>query len=96
VSVAAAAGLIIGLVAGQLLRFVPWEGSRRDAGLTLQVSRPTTGMVPAATNASTMSDEQFLDEIEAALQARHAHSLRALDALTPTAGDLQDFPLGPR
>ena len=96
VSVAAAAGLIIGLVAGQLLRFVPWEGSRRDAGLTVQVSRPSTGVVSAAANASTMTDEQFLDEIEAALQARHAHSLRALDALTPTAGDLQDFPLGPR
>ena len=98
VSVAAAAGLIIGLVAGQLLRFVPWEGSRRDAaGLTVQVSRPSTGVVSAAaTNASTMTDEQFLDEIESALQARRAHSLRALDALTPTAGDLQDFPLGPR
>lgn len=98
VSVAAAAGLIIGLVAGQLLRFVPWEGSRRDAaGLTVQVSRPNTGVVSAAaTNASTMTDEQFLDEIESALQARRAHSLRALDALTPTAGDLQDFPLGPR
>ena len=97
VSVAAAAGLIIGLVAGQLLRLVPWEGSgsRRDAALTVQVSRTTTGVVPA-TSQSTMSDEQFLDEIEAALQARRAHSLRALDALTPTAADLQDFPLGQR
>ena len=97
VSVAAAAGLILGLVAGQLLRFVPWEGTgRRDAGLSVQSSRPTSGVVPASTTASTMSDEQFLDEIEAALQLPRAHSLRALDALTPTAGDLQDFPLGQR
>lgn len=97
VSVAAAAGLILGLVAGQLLRFVPWEGTgRRDAGLSVQSSRPASGVVPASTTASTMSDEQFLDEIEAALQLRRAHSLRALDALTPTAGDLQDFPLGQR
>ena len=97
VSVAAAAGLIIGLVAGQLLRFVPWEGTtRRDAGLTVQASRTASGVVAASTTASTMSDEQFLDEIEAALQARRAHSLRALDALTPTAGDFQDFPLGQR
>ena len=72
-----------------------FDGSRRDAALTVQVSRTTTGVVPA-TSQSTMSDEQFLDEIEAALQARRAHSLRALDALTPTAADLQDFPLGQR
>ncbi len=97
VSVAAAAGLIIGLVAGQLLHFMPWEGAnRRDATLTVQAPRPTGGVVPAATTASSMSDEQFLDEIEAALQLQRAHSLRALDALTPTAADLQDFPLGQR
>jgi len=96
ISVAAAAGLIIGLVAGQLLRFAPWDGaSRRDATLTVQAPRQT-GIVSTVTPASTMSDEQFLDEIEAALQLRRAHSLRALDALTPTAGDLQDFPRGQR
>jgi hypothetical protein len=95
VSVAAAAGLIIGLVAGQLLQFMPGS-SRRDAALTVQAPRQTSGVVAASTTVSSMSDEQFLDEIEAALQLRRAHSLRALDALTPTAGDLQDFPLGQR
>jgi anti-sigma factor RsiW len=94
VSVAAAAGLIIGLVAGQLLQFMPGS-SRRDAALTVQAPRQTSGVVAASTTVS-MSDEQFLDEIEAALQLGRAHSLRALDALTPTAGDLQDFPLGQR
>ena len=57
VSVAAAAGLIIGLVAGQLLRLVPWEGSgsRRDAALTVQVSRTTTGVVPATSQSTCFS-----------------------------------------
>lgn len=98
ISVAAAAGLIIGLVAGQLLHFVPWGGpARRDATLTLQApSRPAgSGITPVAAT-SALSDEQFLDEIEAAVQLRRAHSLRALDALTPTAGDLLDLPPRPR
>ena len=98
ISVAAAAGLIIGLVAGQLLHLAPLDSlARRDAALTLPASRPATGPVRAVAATETLpSEDQFLDEIEATVQLRRAHSLRALDALTPTAGDFIDLPRGPR
>jgi hypothetical protein len=98
VSVAAAAGLIIGLVAGQMLHLVPWTGlARRDASLTVQSApRPAGGIVAASAVGPPMTDDQFLDEIEAAVRLRRAHSLRALDALTPTAGDFRELPIGQR
>jgi hypothetical protein len=99
ISVAAAAGLIIGLVAGQMLHLVPWAGlGRRDASLTVQSStRPaTTGLVATSAPGSAITDDQFLDEIEAAVRLRRAHSLRALDALTPTAGDFRELPIPQR
>jgi hypothetical protein len=99
ISVAAAAGLIIGLVAGQLLQFLPWDGAtRRDGALTLQ-SVPRSdggGTVAVAGTGSAVTDDQFLNEIEATVHLRRAHSLRTLDALTPTAGEFRDFPLGQR
>jgi hypothetical protein len=93
VSVAAAAGLIIGLLAGQVIHFVPWGTARRDAATSLQAPSHQTdpSLIPAAV--ATVSDEQLLDEIEAAVQLRRAHSLRALDALTPTAGDFREIRL---
>ena len=98
VSVAAAAGLIIGLVAGQMLHLVPWTRlAPRDAALTIQSApRPGGGIVAAAVPGPSMTDEQFLDEIEAAVRLRRAHSLRALDALTPTAGEFLELPIGQR
>lgn len=92
VSVAAAAGLIIGLVAGQMLHFVPWNptGGREDTLLTIQAPVRQSG--PAIVNASAsipaLSDDELLDEVEAAVRLPRAHSLRALDALTPRASDL--------
>lgn len=99
ISVAAAAGLIIGLVAGQLLHFVPSDGTaRRETTLTLQApARPIgSGLIPASATGPSVTDDQLLDEIEAAVQLRRAHSLRALDALTPTAGDFRDLRLRQR
>lgn len=98
ISVAAAAGLIIGLVAGQLLHLAPLDGlARRDAALTVPpASRPASGPMRAVATDTLPSDDQFLDEIEATVQLRRAHSLRALDALTPTAADFIDLPRGPR
>lgn len=94
VSVAAAAGLIIGLLAGQLLHFVPWGATRRNGAVALQAPahQADPSLIPEAV--ATISDEQLLDEIEAAVQLRRAHSLRALDAFTPTAGDFREFRLG--
>lgn len=97
VSVAAAAGLIIGLVAGQLLHFVPGDftGIREQAGALQSPSRQTGPViVPASAAGPSLTDDELLDEIEAAVQLRRASSLRALDALTPTANDFREITLG--
>jgi hypothetical protein len=96
VSVAAAAGLIIGLVAGQLLHFVSSDAFDRDQPTTLlQSGRPTGALlVPASAQGPSLSDDELLDEIEAAVQLRRAQSLRALDAMTPIASDFRDVTLG--
>lgn len=95
VSVAAAAGLIIGLVAGQLLHFVPWESQlHRQAGqLQASTPRPQSGqvIVQSAAAVVTLSDDELLDEINEAMELRRAPSLRALDAFTPRVGDLVEI-----
>ena len=97
VSVAAAAGLIIGLVAGQLLHFVPTSVERQSRDqVTMQAptrSAPAS-ILPAVSTTPLLSDDELLDEIEAAVQLRRAQSLRALDALTPTASEFRDWSLG--
>ena len=96
ISVAAAAGLIIGLVAGQLLQFAPLDRTIARDQVTMQApSRAGAATIlPAATSAPLLSDDELLDEIEAAVQLRRAQSLRALDALTPTASEFRDWSLG--
>lgn len=94
ITVAAAAGLIIGLVAGQLVHVVPWDArtERDHVGSTVQAPRQSGLPVlrPASATTPTLSDDELLDEIEAAVQLRRAQSLRVLDALTPTAADIRD------
>jgi len=89
VSVAAAAGLIIGLLAGQLVHLVPWDPrTSRDQSVSMQSARPSPVILPASNGNRALTDDELLDEIEAAVQLRRASSLRALDAITPTASDL--------
>jgi hypothetical protein len=90
ISVAAAAGLIIGLVAGQMLHFVPSRGPVRDAAVSMQApDRPSGPMiVPASASVPVLSDDDLMEEVEASIQMRRSQSLRALDALTPTAADM--------
>ena len=90
-SVAAAAGLIIGLVAGQMLHFIPSAPLPiGDDAVSIQaVDRPTTGgIVPVSASFPSLSDDELMEEVEAAVQLRRSQSLRAIDALTPTAADL--------
>jgi hypothetical protein len=97
-SVAAAAGLIIGLVAGQVLHFVPWD-TRLHRPATPQAqaaaapSRGSAGptIVQASASMVAATDEELLDEIDEAMQLRRAVSLRALDAFTPRVGDLVEI-----
>jgi hypothetical protein len=91
ISVAAAAGLIIGLVAGQLLHFVPSAPlPRRDDGASMQAADRVGSavVIPASAALPLLTDDELMEEVEAAVQLRRAQSLRAIDALTPTAADL--------
>jgi hypothetical protein len=96
ISVAAAAGLIIGLVAGQLLQFAPLDrvAVRDQVSMQAPGRAGAPALVPAAASTPLLSDDELLDEIEAAVQLRRAQSLRALDALTPTASEFRDWSLG--
>jgi hypothetical protein len=89
ISIAAAAGLIIGLVAGQMLHFVPsTSASRRDDAPSL-VDRPVrSGIIPASASVRMLSEDELMEQVEASLQPRRAEALHAIDALTPTAADL--------
>ena len=80
ISVAAAAGLLIGLLGGQFMNLMPQQARR----LTPVVSSNAPGgpgrssFVPA----SVSIDDSFLNEIDLAVQLRSPSELRALDELT--------------
>lgn len=79
ISVAAAAGLIIGLVGGQFVD-LPQSQSRRvpPAATTAAIAPAGPTYVPA----SAPLDDGLLGEIELVMQARTTNELRALDAFT--------------
>jgi hypothetical protein len=84
ISVAAAAGLIIGLVGGQLVHLIP-QSNRRPLPVASSTapSAPTTG--PTFVPISASLDDGLLGEIELAMEMRGAPELRALDEFTPLA-----------
>jgi hypothetical protein len=90
VSVAAAAGLIIGLVAGQMLHFVPGGLPVRDEAPSMQaVERGSgPGIVPVSATTPILSDDELMEEVEAAIESRRVRGLRVIDALTPTPADM--------
>jgi hypothetical protein len=91
ISVAAAAGLFIGLVAGQLLHFIPSAPlSLRDGAASMQATDRSVSpsFAPASTSLPALTDDELMEEVETAVRVRRASSLRAIDGLTPTAGDL--------
>ena len=64
---------------------VPWD-PRPGRDQSASAIRQSPVLVPASnTGGHPLSDDELLDEIEAAVQVRRAHSLRALDEITPTA-----------
>ena len=82
ISVAAAAGLIIGLLGGQLVHLLP-QPTRRLAPMasTIAPSAARPDFVPALV--AFPQDDGLLDEVDFAVQVRSASELRALDELTP-------------
>lgn len=94
ISVAAAAGLIIGLVTGQLLHLTPWETRLHSGGsVAVQTAAPRVNSpgILQTSAAVLLSDDDFLGEIDDAVQLHRAASLRALDAFTPRVGDLTEI-----
>lgn len=81
ISVAAAAGLLIGLLGGQLVHLVP-QPARRLGPVTSSMP-PSPPSRAAYVPASVPLDDGLLSEIDSAVQLRSAAELRVLDELTP-------------
>lgn len=83
ISVAAAAGLILGLLGGQLVHLLP-QPTRRLAPMATSMAPSAAGptFVPVA---AAVVDDGLLGEIELAMQVRSTSELRALDDFTPLA-----------
>jgi hypothetical protein len=80
ISVAAAAGLIIGLLGGQLVHILPQQ-PRRLPPMATSIA-PSAPSLPNFVPASVPMDDGLLGEIELVMQARTANELRALDEFT--------------
>jgi hypothetical protein len=83
ISVAAAAGLIIGLLGGQLVHILPQQ-NRRLSPMATSIA-PSAPAAPAFVPVSASVDDGLLGEIEMAMQVRIANELRVLDDITPLA-----------
>jgi hypothetical protein len=83
ISVAAAAGLLIGLLGGQLVHLMP-QPTRRLAPMATSIA-PSAPAGPTFVPITASLDDGLLGEIEAAMEMRSASELRALDEFTPLA-----------
>ena len=83
VSVAAAAGLLIGLLGGQLVHLVP-QPTRRLAPVATSIA-PSAPSRSSFVPVSAPVDDGLLGEIELVMQARTTNELRALDEFTSFA-----------
>jgi hypothetical protein len=81
ISVAAAAGLLIGILGGELVHVVQ-PTARRSSPIATSIA-PSAPARPAFVAVSAPIDDGFLDEIDSAVQLRSAAELRVLDELTP-------------
>lgn len=79
ISVAAAAGLIIGLLGGQLVHLLPQPARRAPMSASIAPAAPAG---PSFVAVSAPVDDGLLSEIELVMEARTASELRALDELT--------------
>jgi hypothetical protein len=79
-TVAAAAGLIIGVLGGQVVNLVPARNGR-PAPLAIS-NGPASGSRAAYLQTAASADDGLLGEIDYALQLQSAAELRVLDELT--------------
>ena len=80
ITVAAAAGLIIGLLGGQLVHLIPQQRRLSPMATSIAPSAPSQSQFLPI---SASIDDGLLDEIEVAMQVRGSAELHALDELTP-------------
>lgn len=83
---AAAAGLVIGLVAGHLTHDFPTRGTVR--GPQVVASRPEPGAPALRAVSTTLSEEEFLGQLEMAIEGTRSASLQPLDELTPRVWEI--------
>jgi hypothetical protein len=83
ISIAAAAGLIIGILAGQLVHIMPQRQHRAPAMASVIAPAAVAPAGPKIVPVSTAVDDEFLEEVDIAMQVRSAAELRALDEFTP-------------
>jgi hypothetical protein len=80
ISVAAAAGLLIGLLGGELMHLVPQQ-ARRATPMTTSIA-PSAPARSTFVAASVNVDDSLLNEIDLAVQLRSPSELRVLAELT--------------
>jgi hypothetical protein len=81
ISVAAAAGLIVGLLTGQWLHLMPGDAARGRSARPVQ-SPPPAGLSVVPAVATSTEDDDFLGLVDAAVRLHSISELRALDDMT--------------
>ena len=84
IAAAAAAGLIVGVGVGQMMDL---RHSLTGPNPSAVQARVTEAPAAGIQTISSIRDEAFLSELDASLSRAAVPELRALDALTPRAGD---------
>jgi hypothetical protein len=85
---AVAAAFVVGILAGHLTQ-ITQNLPVPDASATHLTMRPADTRPPFRTVAASLSDDELLGQIEAAVGSTGPESLRALDAVTPRAWDVR-------
>jgi hypothetical protein len=83
---AAAAGLIIGIVAGHLTHDLSTRVDSRAAQIV--ASSPEPGAPALRAVSTTLSEEEFLGQLEMAIEGTRSASLQPLDDLTPRVWEI--------
>lgn len=86
VAAAAVAGLVVGLLAGHLAHDLPLGSAERVPQMVANESGDDATLRAVST---TMSDDEFLGEVELSVGSTGSASLRPLDALTPRAWEVR-------
>lgn len=81
ISVAAAAGLLIGILGGELLHLIQ-PAPRRPAPAAASIAPAAAPLRPAYVSAVGSGDDRLLEEIDYAVQRRSAAELQVLAELT--------------